>query len=178
MKEKWTFYLNGLNFREKILLFIAVALLGGFLGMKTSQALLESFFDYDLSSLHKEKRQAQESKALYVGIEAQKRELQRLDKLISHFKGDEKAYLDELYSLAKQENITFTSIKNATQKDAAANTHSIFIEFKGDFKRTLAFLQAVQHSQLFFEFSELKLARNDDLRTLHATLHLRFVAIK
>ncbi len=178
MKEKWTFYLNALNFREKILLFVAVALLGGFLGMKTSQNVLEAFFDYDLSTLHKEKRQAQESKALYVGIETQKRELKRLDKLISHFKGDEKAYLDELYSLAKQENITFSSIKNATQKDAAASTHSIFIEFEGDFKHTLAFLQAVQHSQLFFEFSEIKLEPNDDLSTLHATLHLKFVSLK
>lgn len=177
MKEKLLFYLSGLNRREKVLLAVATLLLGGFLGMKMSQSVLEAFFDYDLTALSEQKRQAQESKALYVGIQAQKKELDSLNKLILHFKADEKAYLDELYALANSANINFTSIKNTSTKDAAFAKHSIFIDFESDFASCLAFLQAVEHSKLFFEFSELKITRNDSTKTLRVFLHLRFISV-
>lgn len=177
MKEKLLFYLSGLNRREKVLLAVATLLLGGFLGMKMSQSVLEAFFDYDLTALSEQKRQAQEGKALYVGIQAQKKELDSLNKLILHFKADEKAYLDELYALANSANVNFTSIKNTTTKDAAFAKHSIFIDFESDFASCLAFLQAVEHSKLFFEFSELKIVRNDSTKTLRVFLHLRFISV-
>ena len=177
MKEKLLFYLSGLNRREKVLLAVATLLLGGFLGMKMSQSVLEAFFDYDLTALSEQKRQAQESKALYVGIQAQKKELDSLNKLILHFKADEKAYLDELYALANGANVDFTSIKNTTTKDAAFAKHSIFIDFESDLASCLAFLQAVEHSKFFFEFSELKIARNDSTKTLRTFLHLRFISV-
>ena len=177
MKEKLLFYLSGLNRREKVLLAVATLLLGGFLGMKMSQSVLEAFFDYDLTALSEQKRQAQESKALYVGIQAQKKELDSLNKLILHFKADEKAYLDELYALANSANVNFTSIKNTTTKDAAFAKHSIFIDFESDFASCLAFLQSIQHSPLFFEFKEVKFSKNDERKTLHTFLHLRFIVI-
>ena len=178
MKERLLDYCQRLNFREKILLFIATLLLGGFLGAKSAQGVLESFFDYDFASLNEQKRQAQANKALYIDTQRQDKELKRLDTLLSHFEGSEKAYLDELYALASEQNINFISIKNSEQKEAAAEKHSVFIEFQSGFDRCLAFLRAVQHSRLFFEFSRLKLAKNEDLKVLEVFLNLSFVAVE
>ncbi len=175
MKERLLDYCQRLNFREKILLFIATLLLGGFLGAKSAQGVLESFFDYDFASLNEQKRQAQANKALYIDTQRQDKELKRLDTLLSHFEGSEKAYLDELYALASEQNINFISIKNSEQ---TAEKHSVFIEFQSGFDKCLAFLRAVQHSRLFFEFSRLKLAKNEDLKVLEVSLNLSFVAVE
>ncbi len=175
MKERLIDYCQRLNFREKILLFIATLLLGGFLGTKSAQGVLESFFDYDFASLNEQKRQAQTNKALYIDTQRQDKELKRLDTLLSHFEGSEKAYLDELYALASEQNINFISIKNSEQ---TAEKHTVFIEFQSGFDKCLAFLRAVQHSRLFFEFSRLKLAKNEDLKVLEVSLNLSFVAVE
>ena len=178
MKEKVLLYLGALSVREKVLFFITALLLGGFLGMNASQSVLEAFFDYDLSALGEQKRLAQNSKDLSALVQEQKRELAALDALIAHFDASEKDYLNELYALANAANVNFTSIKNATTKDGAFAKHSIFIEFESDFAKCLAFLQTVQHSLLFFEFAEVKFSKNDESKTLHSFLHLRFVATK
>lgn len=178
MKEKILLYLSALTFREKLLLFATILLLGAFFGVKTSQALLESFFDYDLSALYAQKRQVEESNALYITTQRQKSELDELNKLIVHFNADEKGYLNELYSLANAANINFTSIKNSASKDTKFAKHSIFIEFESTFEQCLAFLNAVQHSPFFFEFKEIKLNKNEEAKSIQSSLHLRFAVIK
>lgn len=178
MKEKILLYLSALTFREKLLLFATILLLGAFFGVKTSQALLESFFDYDLSALYAQKRQVEESNALYITTQRQKSELDELNKLIVHFNADEKGYLNELYSLANAANINFTSIKNSSSKDTKFAKHSIFIEFESTFEQCLAFLNAVQHSPFFFEFKEIKLNKNEEAKSIQNSLHLRFAVIK
>ena len=94
--------------------------------------------------------------------------------LIISGRGDQST---ELYTLANAANVNFTSIKNATTKDATFAKHSIFIEFESDFYKSLAFLQSIQHSPLFFEFKEVKFSKNDERKTLHTFLHLRFIVI-
>lgn len=178
MSEKILFYLNNLNLREKVLLFIATLLLGAFLGFKMSQSVLEAFFDYDLLALNEQKRQAQDAKSLHTLTQRQKLELDELKNFLSHFNAQHKAYLDEIYALANKENITFTSIKNSTNKDKLLNIHSSFIEFESGFYSCLAFLQGIEHSPLFFEFKELKLTKNEETKKLKAFIHLRFVSIK
>lgn len=178
MKEKILLFLGALSVREKALLFITALLLGAFLGMKASQSVLESFFDYDLTQLNEQKRLAQSSKDLYALVQAQKREFAELSELVAHFDNDEKGYLNELYALANAANINFTSIKNASTKDGAFAKHSIFIEFESDFTKCLSFLQSIEHSPLFFEFKEVKFSKNDERKTLETFLHLRFVATK
>ena len=64
MKEKLLFYLSGLNRREKVLLAVATLLLGGFLGMKMSQSVLEAFFDYDLTALSEQKKASPREQSL------------------------------------------------------------------------------------------------------------------
>lgn len=178
MKEKISLYLSALSVREKVLLFITALLLGAFLGAKTSQSALEAFFDYDLSAFYEQKRLAQDSKELFALIQKQKRDIAEFSELIAHFSGSEKDYLNELYVLANGANVNFTSIKNATTKDGDFDKHSIFIEFESDFYKCLNFLQSIQHSPLFFEFKEIKFDKNEELKTLHTFLHLRFVTIK
>lgn len=177
MKEKISLYLGALSVREKVLLFITTLLLGVFLGINISQSVLGAFFDYDLVELNEQKKLAQNSKDLYALVQAQKREITKFNELVAHFEADEKGYLNELYTLANAANVNFTSIKNATTKDATFAKHSIFIEFESDFYKSLAFLQSIQHSPLFFEFKEVKFSKNDERKTLHTFLHLRFIVI-
>lgn len=178
MKEKILLHLSGLSARERALLFITILILGFFLGIKMGQTVLENFFDYDLSALQEQKRLNENSKALYVGVQEQKRQIDELNKLLSHFNADEKGYLDELFTLANAENINFTSFKNSVHKEANFAKHSLFIDFESDFTQSLAFLQAIQHSPLFFEFKEVKFSTNEQSKTLQTFLHLRFVVIK
>lgn len=178
MKERISLYLGALSLRERVLLFITALLLGAFLGANASQSVLEAFFDYDLKALKEQKELMQNAKELLALTQKQKRDIAELRELNAHFNASEKDYLDALYAFAKGANINFTSIKNATIKEGDFSKHSIFIEFECDFHKCLALLQSVQHSALFFEFKEVKFDKNEEQKTLHTFLHLRFVATK
>ena len=57
MSEKICFYLNKLNVKERVLLFILALLFGILLGFNLSQTLFYTLFDRDLLALEEEKRQ-------------------------------------------------------------------------------------------------------------------------
>lgn len=178
MRDKVLFYLASRTPREKILLFIIAILLGAFLGVKAAQSVLGAFFDYDFTQLNAQKREFSESKALQNSVLTQENELKSLQNLLSHFQADEKDYLDALYAQANRANIEFSNVKNSTQAAQAFDKHTLSLEFECEFSSCLAFLNAIQHAPLFFEFKNLKLNKNEATKTLKVLLQLRFAAFK
>ena len=118
MKEKILLFLGALSVREKALLFITALLLGAFLGMKASQSVLESFFDYDLTQLNEQKRLAQSSKDLYALVQAQKREFAELSELVAHFDNDEKAISTSFTRLQTPQISILQALKTPPQRTA------------------------------------------------------------
>lgn len=176
MSEKICFYLNKLNVKERVLLFILALLFGILLGFNLSQTLFYTLFDKDLLALEEEKRLVQNTQNLHTLTQKQKLELDELNSFLRHFEAQHKSYLDEIYAIATRENISFTNIKNNSNKDELFNINDSFIEFESSFYKSLSFIKGIQNSSLFFEFKELKLTANSQTKTIKSFIHLRFVS--
>ena len=148
MAEKLAFYINRLNFREKFLLLILLALLGVFLAFS-----LRNDEELDL----KQKTVSE----LKDELSTQNERMKELDEILNNFNSNFKSALDEIYSKAKEQEISFINIQTSSKSNKLSLKHTVLLEFKSSFEQSIAFISSLQKSKNVFLIPNLTMLKED-----------------
>lgn len=160
MAEKLAFYINRLNFREKFLLLILLALLGVFLAFS-----LRNDEELDL----KQKTVSE----LKDELSTQNERMKELDEILNNFNSNFKSALDEIYSKAKEQEISFINIQTSSKSNKLSLKHTVLLEFKSSFEQSIAFISSLQKSKNVFLIPNLTMLKED--LSIKTTVKIEFI---
>ncbi|WP_297193075.1 hypothetical protein [uncultured Campylobacter sp.] len=160
MAEKLAFYINRLNFREKFLLLILLALLGVFLAFS-----LRNDEELDL----KQKTVSE----LKDELSTQNERMKELDEILNNFNSNFKSALDEIYSKAKEQEISFINIQTSSKSNKLSLKHTVLLEFKSSFEQSIAFINSLQKSKNVFLTPNLTMLKED--LSIKTTVKIEFI---
>lgn len=160
MTEKLAFYINRLNFREKFLLLILLALLGIFLAFSIRN-------DEELDLKQKTVSELKDE------LSTQDERMKELDEILSNFNSNFKSALDEIYSKAKEQEISFTNIQTSSKSNKLSLKHTVLLEFKSSFEQSIAFISSLQKSKNVFLIPNLTMLKED--LSIKTTVKIEFI---
>lgn len=160
MAEKLAFYINRLNFREKFLLLILLALLGVFLAFS-----LRNDEELDL----KQKTVSE----LKDELSTQNERMKELDEILNNFNSNFKSALDEIYSKAKEQEISFINIQTSSKSNKLSLKHTVLLEFKSSFEQSIAFINSLQKSKNVFLIPNLTMLKEG--LSIKTTVKIEFI---
>ncbi|WP_300702554.1 hypothetical protein [uncultured Campylobacter sp.] len=160
MAEKLAFYINRLNFREKFLLLILLALLGVFLAFSLRD-------DEELDLKQKTVSELKDE------LSTQNERMKELDEILNNFNSNFKSALDEIYSKAKEQEISFINIQTSSKSNKLSLKHTVLLEFKSSFEQSIAFINSLQKSKNVFLIPNLTMLKED--LSIKTTVKIEFI---
>lgn len=160
MAEKLAFYINRLNFREKFLLLILLALLGVFLAFSLRD-------DEELDLKQKTVSELKDE------LSTQNERMKELDEILNNFNSNFKSALDEIYSKAKEQEISFINIQTSSKSNKLSLKHTVLLEFKSSFEQSIAFISSLQKSKNVFLIPNLTMLKED--LSIKTTVKIEFI---
>ncbi|MBK1971996.1 hypothetical protein [Campylobacter sp. TTU_617] len=176
--------LNNLSLREKILIFIFLAVFAFFLAFKSYEFL----FDFAANELNIDEQNIYNQKIELSNLKAKQKELQdtllkqtqtinSYNKQINKFKYNYEEYIKEIEILAKKYNIIFEDIQNSRIEFNYIQKYNVFLIARGDFKNLLEFLLALENSKFYFNIKNINIENLKSIN-LELKLMLDFASLK
>ena len=161
--DKIVLFLENLSLREKILFLSFLALLGIFLGFKTYEGFLKSFFDETMNFNEQELLEKREQNfilqkdkiTLEKELQAQKETLDFYENKMKIFNQNIENHLSELESLAQKYGLSVKKLQDSYKEEKDFKKYHLFLEFEGEFKSLLQLIQDLEN--LNYEFHRIEL---------------------
>ena len=162
--DKIVLFLENLSLREKILFLSFLALLGIFLGFKTYEGFLKSFFDEIISLDEQELLEKREQNfilqkdkiTLEKELQTQKEKLNFYENKMKILNQNIENHLSELESLAQKYGLNVKKLQDSYKEEKDFNKYHLFLEFEGEFKSLLKLIQDLENLNYQFHCIELK----------------------